>query len=212
MKTFHSVIFMFALTLFFATAVSGVKYLQQDRIDLNEKVKLRRVVLNVLGLTDAKDMRPEAVLQTFERQVQVLDVQGISVYRGRRADGTLAGYAFPTTGPGFWGPIYGMVAVDPEVEHIIGLAFYRHTETPGLGARISEEWFTRQFSGVDIRKAGEEPAFHLQPPGGPPDRGGLDAVTGATQTSQAVERFLNADLGRIVTEYRKAIREGGGHG
>lgn len=212
MKKLYSVIFMFGLTLFFATVVSGVKYLQKDRIELNEKAKLRRVVLDVLGLREGKAADPEDILRSFERQVQVLDVEGLPVYRGLRADGTTAGYAFPTGGPGFWGPIQGIVAVDPSIQHIIGLAFYRHAETPGLGARISETWFTTQFSGLDIRRAGERPVFHLQPPGGPAQVGGLDAVTGATQTSQAVERFLNADLGRIVTEYLKVLREGWGDG
>lgn len=212
MNKTYSVLFMFGLTLFFATVVSGVKYLQQDRIELNEKVKLRKVVLRVLGLTGGEEVRPEEIFQTFEQQVQVLDIDGLTVYRGTSADGALAGYAFPTGGAGFWGPINGMVAVDARIEHIIGLDFYRHAETPGLGARISEKWFTKQFSGLNIRRAGERPVFRLQPPGGPPADGGLDAVTGATQTSRAVERFLNADLGRIAEEYRKVLEERYGHG
>jgi len=212
MKKLYSVLFMFGLTLFCATLVSGVKVLQQERIELNEKVKLRKVVLRVLGLLEDAGNRPEEILQAFERYVRTVNLDGLTVYRGSLPDGSVAGYVFPTGGAGFWGPIQGMVALDEPMEHIIGLAFYRHTETPGLGARISEPWFTKQFKGIDIRSSDQRPVFRLQAPGGAPEPGGLDAVTGATQTSRAVERFLNADLGRIRSEYRSKIEEHFGHG
>lgn len=214
MKKLYSVLFMFGLTFVLAAVVSGVNSLQADRIELNEKVKLQKVVLGVLGLLPrgGREARPKEILRIFEERVQVLDIDGVRVYRGTLPDGSVAGYAFPTDGPGFWGPIHGMVALDSTMEHIRGLSFYKHSETPGLGARISEKWFTDQFSGLDIRTAGKRPAFRLLPPGTPPEPGGVDAVTGATQTSLAVERFLNADLGRIMKVYRNKIQERFGRG
>ena len=94
---------------------------------------------------------------------------------------------------------FGMAAVTPDAGRVMGLAFYKHSETPGLGGRISEQWFTDQFKGlplylpVDGRKV-----FHLKPVGTSRAAEELDAVTGATRTSAAVETFLNREFERFL--------------
>ncbi len=79
-------------------------------------------------------------------------------------------------------------------------------ETPGLGARISEKWFTDQFVSLNLKPFGnKDKYFTLKRPGenSPPHE--LEAVTGATMTSQAVERFLNSGLLTFVNELKKEI-------
>jgi Na+-transporting NADH:ubiquinone oxidoreductase subunit C len=67
-----------------------------------------------------------------------------------------------------------------------------------LGARIEEKWFTDQFKGVriDWNKNVSDRVLIGRATGAKPDNQ-VDAITGATQTSMALKRFLNAELERI---------------
>ena len=65
------------------------------------------------------------------------------------------GYALALRSPGFWGPIDGYLGVDSRAERILGIAFTRQGETPGLGGRIVEAWFREQFRGKPIVDDGQ---------------------------------------------------------
>jgi Na+-transporting NADH:ubiquinone oxidoreductase subunit C len=195
-KRLFSIVYMFALTFLCTAVVSGVHVFNQDRIEINEEIKLQRIVLEVLGI-ELKPGTPDFQAgPIFEEQVKREERDGKVVYRGYGEDHeTLIGYAFPVFGPGFWGPIYGMIAVDPELEKVIGIAFYQHSETPGLGGRITEDWFKNQFAGKPLKPAGEKDRyFYLVPPGTSKAENELDAITGATGTSRAVERLVDKNL------------------
>jgi Na+-transporting NADH:ubiquinone oxidoreductase subunit C len=102
-----------------------------------------------------------------------------------------------------------MIAVDPTASKVLGISFYSHSETPGLGARISERWFTEQFQGLKIHPVeGNKEIFYLKPEGTGQAPNELDAVTGATGTSRAVETFVNQDLDRFLRDFWPSI-EGG---
>jgi Na+-transporting NADH:ubiquinone oxidoreductase subunit C len=155
-------------------------------------------------------MPPQAqVLELFDKRVKALSHKGKTVYMAYAKDGaTITGYAFPVGGQGFWGPIKGMVAVDPKAERLIGVAFYEHSETPGLGARITEAWFKNQFKGLKLMPIkGDKKIFYLKPSGSGKGPNQLDAITGASRTSQAVERFLNRDLNMFLTKLWGSLKE-----
>ena len=87
------------------------------------------------------------------------------------------------------------------------MVFIEQAETPGLGGRITEDAFEQQFKGLNaappeqgrqyIYVARERPENRNDPRFGR----SVDAITGATQTSMAVERLLNADL----EQFRRAM-------
>ena len=190
--------------------VSAVKYFNEERILTNQKVKLQRIILKVLGIPLAVNATDEDLVRMFGTRVRSIEVHGKRLYVGYEEDGqTIMGYAFPVEGPGFWGPISVMAGVDSEAAKILGIEFYRHSETPGLGGRIREEWFQNQFAGLDLgENVKEGKIFRLLPSGSRKAPNELDAITGATQTSIAVEVFLNRELKRYVTELRRSIRKG----
>jgi Na+-transporting NADH:ubiquinone oxidoreductase subunit C len=133
-------------------------------------------------------------------------------------------YAFPIRGQGFWAPIEGWLAVTPDLTETVGVVFTRHSETPGLGGRITEPGFREQFR-PEHRGSGR--GLVLLPSGGtdvpalveidhnrlaPSDPGyaqHIVAITGATGTSDAVERFLNRDTARFYRAARQAGFFGG---
>lgn len=200
---------MFLITLFFTSVVSAVKLFNEERIETNQRVKLQRIILQLLDMLEGKGASDMDVIRTFETSVKALEVKGKDLYVGYEADGkTIRGYAFPVGGQGFWGPIHGMVAVDGRASKILGIAFHRHSETPGLGARMTEDWFTGQFVGLPLYPIeGDKKIFYLRSSGmkkGPND---LDAITGATGTSRSVETFVNQDLNRFLEETWESLKK-----
>lgn len=209
-KRLYSILYMFLITLFFTSIVSAVNLSLQKKIETNQIVKLQKVILKVFDIELKQDRSVEDLIQTFETRVKKIDVQGKTLYMGYEEDGnTLRGYAFPVGGPGFWGPIYGMVAVDPQSSKILGIAFYKHSETPGLGGRLTEDWFTKQFVGLPIHPViGEKKILYLKPTGTGTSSSDLDAITGATGTSRALEEFLNKKLDDFLKVTWKSVDKG----
>jgi Na+-transporting NADH:ubiquinone oxidoreductase subunit C len=187
---------MFLLTLFFTGVVSGINIINEKRIKLNEKVKLQKVILTVLTIKAVPVAIDSEVANLFETRVKIDEKDGMQFYRGFAEDGkTLVGYAFPLYGPGFWGPIYGMIAVDSRLESVLNIAFYRHSETPGLGGRITEDWFRSQFRNKRLSLDKQDQSyFRFRPQGTARADNEVDAITGATGTSKAVERIINNNL------------------
>lgn len=195
-KRLFSIVYMFGLTFFFTAVVSGIHQLNRERIAVNEQIKLQKVIIEVLGIKPERGTSDIRVREIFERRVRTAEKEGRTLYLGFAEDGrTLIGYAFPLFGPGFWGPLYGMMGVDPELGKVIGIAFYRHSETPGLGGRITEDWFKEQFTGKMLLPSGKaQQYFYLVPPGLSQTENQLDAITGATGTSRGVERLVDRTL------------------
>lgn len=199
-----SVIFMFVTALVFTTLVTVVKIANEDRIERNQKVKLQRTILNVLGLNKKNLLTIENISEVYNKRIKQEKAGDRIIYICYDNEGkVVTGYAFPVDGAGFWGPVYAMVAVNNKVTELIGVSFYHHSETPGLGGRISENWFSSQFKGLSLEVTGNESQyFYLTPEGDEKRNNDLDAITGASRTSDAVELFLNRVLKVVVEELR----------
>ena len=105
----------------------------------------------------------------------------------------------PCYGAGLWGPIWGYLAFGPDLKTIRGAYFDHASETPGLGAKIKDDpSFRKEFQGkkvnfTDVDKSGE-PAVFAVVKGGVPEgqENAVDAISGATITSQSLGRAINA--------------------
>ena len=208
-KRVLSVVYMFLITLFFASLVSTVKLLSERKIEFNQAIKLQWIILQVLNIPTEERMAKEDFSRIFKNRVKEIDVEGRPLYVGYEEDGrTIQGYAFPVGGPGFWGPIQGMVGITPDATKVLGIAFFKHSETPGLGGRITETWFLDQFKDLPLYPIeGNQNIFYLGPAGTGKAANELDAITGATNTSSAVEAFLNQDLDYFLKELWGSIEE-----
>jgi Na+-transporting NADH:ubiquinone oxidoreductase subunit C len=204
-----SVVYMFAITLFFASLVSAVKQMSERKIQFNQTIKLQRMILQVLAVPVEKGISDERIVELFTNRVKNIEVGEKTLYIGYEEDGrTIRGYALPVGGPGFWGPIQGLVGVDPQATKVLGIAFTKHSETPGLGGRITERWFTDQFKNLPLYPiAGGRNIFYLKPEGTGKAPNELDAITGATNTSSAVEAFMNQELDHFLKDLWKQVKE-----
>ena len=82
-----------------------------------------------------------------------------------------------------------MVGFEENMSKLSGVAIVSQNETPGLGARIEEPWFTAQF-------AGKQGPFRLVEEGTAAAPDEIDAITGATRTSESFRNIMN----RILAE------------
>lgn len=94
----------------------------------------------------------------------------------------------PIYGAGLWGPVWGYLAFAQDGRSIDGAIFDHKSETPGLGAKIAEEPFYGQFKG---RKLTDEGGFSVVKGGARGDINSVDAISGASITSQAVGTTIN---------------------
>ena len=102
--------------------------------------------------------------------------QEISFFAGVK-DGKANMVAFESSGKGFGGDIGLMVGVDVSNDTIIGIGVTTHQETPGLGSRAqTDPKFGAQFGGLPILETLKVKT----------DGGQVDALSGATITSQGV--------------------------
>jgi len=96
------------------------------------------------------------------------------IYTVYANDDSLAGYAFLAIGKGYGGNINILVGLEDE-STVKGIKIVSQEETPGLGTRIDEPFFTDQFTGIDVSDVA------LSKNGG-----GIDAITSSTISSNAV--------------------------
>jgi Na+-transporting NADH:ubiquinone oxidoreductase subunit C len=59
-------------------------------------------------------------------------------------------FVYPVTAKGLWSTIYGYLAVSFNGKEVKGITFYKHGETPGLGAEVEKAWFRKNFIGKKL--------------------------------------------------------------
>ena len=189
MKTGPSfpVVYMFIVTAFFSTLLIGFSRLTRQRVESNAQLNFERAVLEAFPEIEVE--RTAQIHPIFTERFEKDPDLGVYRYR---ADGRLRGYAVPFSGQGFWDKIEGIIGIDVDGKTITGVAFYEQKETPGLGARIDEDAFRRQFVGKTLDDS-DEP-IGIVPAGEPLESNQVHAVTGATQTSVRLETLMNRDI------------------
>lgn len=112
-----------------------------------------------------------------------------------RQDNEVSTLAIEAIGKGgFGGDITIMVGIDLKAGLMSGMEVVNHSETPGLGARISEISFRKQWQGLPT-----DNPIALTSAGGT-----IDSISGASTTSGAAVRGTNDAL-VFVRDYKDEI-------
>ena len=106
----------------------------------------------------------------------------------------------PVYGAGLWGPVWGYIAIARD-NSIAGAYFDHESETAGLGARIKDDpAFQAEFRGA-LPDFASDDVIAIVKGGAPRDAEGndipdnkVDAITGATMTSQGLEAAIDVWL------------------
>ena len=109
-------------------------------------------------------------------------------------------YIIPVRGKGLWGPIWGYIALEGDMNTVYGASFDHKGETPGLGAEINTAQFQDQFVGKTIfDKSGNFVSVRVIKGGASPnDMHGVDAISGGTVTSNGVTEMLQSTLKNYI--------------
>jgi len=218
MKRVKTVLFMVVIAALYGAGVTGLHLGSRATVEKNKRFIEQRALVELFGLGDIQILSKEEIAQIVETQIDrnetLTDPQTgrtiplLKAYADAEKTELLA-YGFPFSGIGFWTEITGYIAVDSTLKKTVGLKVITQAETPGLGARIEEAFFVKPFAdGLDITEPAPGASYlYMCAPGTKPEPGtaqygrNFDAITGATQTSLAMERMLNAavaEFGRCV--------------
>lgn len=189
----YPIIFMSLVTAVYVSFLAFLNQSTADRIDFLANTDLQKKVLYVFDIPlESED--PSDINDQFERQIETKEVDGEKIYL-LEEDGDVKAYAYPVGGAGLWGSIEGYAGISSDYSTLIGVEFISHSETPGLGGRIDEQWYKDQFRDIELKDSEKEYIIYPPAPGA-----NVDAITGATSTSQAVRNILNEDIENIINE------------
>ncbi len=142
-----------------------------------------QAAFDALGNLKAEFAKPEA-----ERRLPVF----VS-----RNDAGQVNYILPVYGTGLWGPIWGYLALQKNLDTIDGAVFGHKSETPGLGAEIATPAFQKQFVGKTLFGNGSFVGINVTKGVGSSagNSHAVDAISGGTITSRAVQSMIKDCIG-----------------
>ena len=207
-------------------ALLSVAYIKlkpyQDR---NIELEKKQNILSSVGITVDRD-NAEAKYSTYIKSEIVLnnkgeEVEGIAfdIDLGKEikkdvntqllplfiseVDGATR-YIIPLRGKGLWGPIWGFISLEDDLNSVYGAVFDHKSETPGLGAEINTPIFQEPFAGKTIFE-GEEFISIAVIKGGPTegDMHAVDGISGGTITSVGVHDMLSERLSMYLPYFAK---------
>lgn len=100
----------------------------------------------------------------------------------------------PVTGSGLWGPIWGYVALEKDMNTLAGIIMAHKGETPGLGAEIATPKYQAKFVGKQLFEGDEFVSVTLRKGGAKEPAHEVDAISGGTKTSDGVTAMLRESL------------------
>ncbi|TBW11420.1 Na(+)-translocating NADH-quinone reductase subunit C [Azotobacter chroococcum subsp. isscasi] len=115
-------------------------------------------------------------------------------------DGQLDTLILPVRGYGLWSTLYGFMALKGDLNTVVGMGFYQHAETPGLGGEVDNPKWKALWSGKTLFDEQGKLAVEIikgnVDPQGPKATHQVDGLAGATLTSNGVENLLRFWLGQ----------------
>ena len=99
----------------------------------------------------------------------------------------------PVYGAGLWGPIWGYIALEPDMNTVKGIVMDHSGETPGLGAEITTDKVQSAFVGKTIFEGDNLVSVSMKK-GGATNNHEVDAISGGTKTCDGVNEMLKTGL------------------
>ncbi|MBW6514380.1 MAG: FMN-binding protein [Candidatus Syntrophosphaera sp.] len=202
----YPVLFIIALSLVFVGILAAMYRMNEPGIEKQKLEAYEKSILSLCAdsLASATGISTPEIMaaypQSFADYIKPLPEGAYPrrAFEVKFGDRILA-YVFDITGKGLWGTMRALIATTPAKDTIIGINVYEQLETPGLGARIEESWFTGQFEQKTVLDNGVPVDFELIPEGqSAAEPNQIRQVTGATITSKAVLTMLQNELRLIL--------------
>jgi Na+-transporting NADH:ubiquinone oxidoreductase subunit C len=185
-RSLTTIAFTVGLTFVCTGLIATVNALAKKRIEENKTLFLKRAVRQASGL----EPLGRSKLSAWYTDAVSTNSAGHFIV-AEHGDDLLV---IRQQGAGLWGTIHALIGFSADRVTITGFAVQAHSETPGLGARMEEPWFASQFDG----KTGPFTTINPEPKDRINGRSAgdteMDGITGATVTTKAVRKLMNASL------------------
>ena len=116
-----------------------------------------------------------------------------TVYLVKDGEGGVGAVIIPVHGYGLWSTLYGFMAVKPDGRQVVGLQFYQHAETPGLGGEVDNPDWRAKWPGKLLSDENGELLIEVVKGAadtGPDGVHEVDGLAGATLTSRGVSNLV----------------------
>lgn len=186
----YSAIMVVIVAFLLAFVSRSLKPIQDVNVELDTK---KQILFSLNVPRDIENSEAEAKYQEIVKEEK--NVDGNIIYMCE-VDGKPK-YVIPLKGMGLWGGISGYISINEDKSTVYGAYFNHESETAGLGAEIkdSKAWQDK-FQGKKVFKDGsDEVVLSVVKKVDAPDCQ-VDAVTGATLTSDGVNDMLHECIGK----------------
>jgi Na+-transporting NADH:ubiquinone oxidoreductase subunit C len=198
-----TIIFAAGVCLVVSLLLSGTARALKPLQEANGVFDVKRNIVKAFGI-DISEMDREGIEATYATHVKEESAGELPIYTWTE-DGadTPEKFAFPISGKGLWSMLYGYLSLESDLETIAGISFYKHGETPGLGAEIEKPWFQRQFRGKKLYEEGAPTEFSVLKPGSKLDETSVDGISGATITGKGVQALIRKDAASYASYFNQ---------
>ncbi len=206
----YAAVMVILVAALLATAAMALKPRQNKNVEIEKKQNILASVNITTTAANAEQIYSERIQNQYvvnaqgevvegadafeinmrDERVKPLEKRLMPVFEFQAEDGIK--YIFEMRGTGLWGPIWGFISLNEDMNTIYGANFDHQGETPGLGAEIATDWFEQSFKGkeiydesgdlvsITVTKAGQEaPVAHS-----------VDGISGGTITSKGLQQML----------------------
>lgn len=237
----YTFVFITIVTIICAGLLSSAAYFLKDKQQINVEVDMKKNILKAVKLLDSKKISQKETLDSYNKYIEsfVVNSQGevVDLPEGtsvedidpekedtkpederlypvyvKQDNSQISAYCIPIIGKGLWSTMYGYLALEPNVNKILGITFYKQAETPGLGSEVESEGFQNKFIGKEIWDAEDNlvsiKILKLEPAADSPNiKHEVAGISGATKTGEGVMNLLLKDLTKYEKYFRSIIEE-----
>lgn len=190
--------------------------LYQQGVSVDEQFKAittRMVDMETGKFTDALDgatfdiqkaSKDPALSDALERSEDIASIKRqpkyMPVYIVEGGNGEMDKVILPVHGYGLWSTLYGFLALEGDLNTVVGLGFYSHAETPGLGGEVDNPLWKAVWPGKKVYADDQmKPELGLikgkVDASTPNAEYKIDGLSGATLTSNGVTNLVQFWMG-----------------
>lgn len=180
--------------------------------DMFEQISVKVVNLETGEFTDdveagkydqRKASKDPAVSESLDKKTDIAGLGRLEkysyVYIVEDSNGGIEKLVLPIRGYGLWSTLRGFVALKSDLNTVIGLGYYEHGETPGLGGEVDNPSWKAKWEGKKVYGADNEVLLSVIKGSVSSDTPNaehkVDGLSGATLTSDGVDNMIKFWLG-----------------
>ncbi|MBN2377783.1 MAG: FMN-binding protein [Sedimentisphaerales bacterium] len=197
----HTIIYSAVMGTVCALLLTGAATITKPYKESNARAEKNRSILGVLNADFPAEASAQELEEIFKANVQTEKRGDLEfyLYCPAEAQGQVKTVAVEFAGPGLWAPIKGFLALNPQMDKIVGIVFHEQEETPGLGGDIATKEFCDRFIDKTLVDASGKPGIIITTKALSATNE-VAGISGATMTSDKVQAMLNIVIEKIVKE------------